>query len=98
MLGSKSPTTTVLPLTAIEVPNQSLVARVEGVSSASCGSVTGGVAANRKDERNRKADRHRNPRLIFMVDCPFFAESAYAAKRMGLSAKRGASARVLGDE
>src|SRR5258708_1226519 len=45
MLASKSPTTTVLPLTAIEMPNQSLVARVEGVSSASCTRFMGGVAA-----------------------------------------------------
>src|SRR5258708_16757115 len=47
MLASKSPTTTVLPLIAIEMRNQSFVARVEGVSSASCTRFMGGVAALR---------------------------------------------------
>src|SRR5579863_1486126 len=46
MLASKSPTTTVFPLIAIETPNQSLVVRTVGVSSANCAHVTGGVAAH----------------------------------------------------
>jgi len=42
-LASKSPTTTVSPLIAMEMPNQSFFARVLGVSSASCCQLAGTV-------------------------------------------------------
>src|ERR1700741_1112691 len=85
MFASKSPTTTVFPLTAMEIPNQSFVARVDGVSSANCVSVTGGVAANSKDPGNKVANKtaHLSPILIRLP--PDFrihreAEGDYASK------------------
>src|SRR5271163_354711 len=45
MLASKSPTTTVLPLMAMEMPNQSFFARLVGVSSASCCQLAGTARA-----------------------------------------------------